>query len=121
MGFVIWIVAGALLGGAAGALVGGRGRFALNVATGVTGVLFGGWLLGMLIGASAFGADGFGIGSLLVSLLGASILLAGLNEFGSFRYESVRNDMKNRFAVGPALRPLATMGLAGLLIFVVSM
>ena len=72
-----WIVAGALVGGAASALGGttSRAAFTLNVAAGIAGVLLGGWLLGVLTGASAFDWGVLGIGSLLVSLLGASILL----------------------------------------------
>ena len=77
MVIVAWIVAGALLGGAASALNGSNGRaaFALNVAVGIAGVMLGGWLLGVLIGAAAFGPGVFGLGSLLVSLMGASVLL----------------------------------------------
>ena len=43
MGFVTWIVAGALLGGAASALAGtgNRSGFTLNVAVGIGGVMFG--------------------------------------------------------------------------------
>jgi uncharacterized membrane protein YeaQ/YmgE (transglycosylase-associated protein family) len=83
MGFVTWIVAGALLGGAASALagIGDRRGFSLNVAVGIAGVMFGGWLLGLLIGASAFEPGEFGLGSFLVSLLGAAVLLAVLHEF----------------------------------------
>lgn len=72
-----WIVAGALLGGAASALNGSTGRaaFALNVAVGIAGVMLGGWLLGVLIGAAAFGPGVFGLGSLLISLMAASVML----------------------------------------------
>ena len=74
---VTWIFAGALLGGAASALDGSTGRaaFARNVAVGIAGVMLGGWLLGVLIGAAAFDPGVFGLGSLLVSLMGASVLL----------------------------------------------
>ena len=83
MGFVTWIVAGALLGGAASALtgIGDRRGYTLNVAVGIAGVMFGGWLLGFLIGASAFEPGEFGLGGFLVSLLGAAVLLAALHEF----------------------------------------
>jgi uncharacterized membrane protein YeaQ/YmgE (transglycosylase-associated protein family) len=83
MSFVTWIVAGALLGWAASALAGSgdRRRYALSIAVGIAGVLFGGWLLGLLIGASAFEPGEFGLGSFLVSLLGAAVLLAVLHEF----------------------------------------
>ena len=76
MVFLAWIIAGALLGGAACAFNGTScyRTFALNVAAGIAGVLLAGWLLGLLIGASAFGPGAFGVGSLLVSLLGASVL-----------------------------------------------
>ena len=86
MGVLTWIVCGALLGGAAGALmgIGDRRSFALNVATGIAGVMFGGWLLGLLIGASAFEPGEFDLGSLLVSLLGGAVLLAVLHEFRRF-------------------------------------
>lgn len=83
MGFVTWIIAGALLGWAASALAGTgkRGRFTLNVTVGIGGVMFGGWLLGLLIGASAFEPGEFSLGAFLVSLLGAAVLLAVLHEF----------------------------------------
>ena len=83
MGFVTWIVAGALLGGAASALTGidDRRGLALNVATGIGGVMFGGWLVGLLIGSSAFEPGEFSLGGFLVSLLGAAVLLAVLHEF----------------------------------------
>jgi uncharacterized membrane protein YeaQ/YmgE (transglycosylase-associated protein family) len=83
MGFITWIVAGALLGGAASALagIGDRRGFALSIAVGIGGVMLGGWLLGLLIGASAFEPGEFGLGSFLVSLLGAAVLLAVLHEF----------------------------------------
>lgn len=83
MGFVTWIVAGALLGGAASALagIGDRRGFTLNVAVGIGGVMFGGWLLGLLIGASAFEPGEFSLGGFLVSLLGTAVLLAALHEF----------------------------------------
>lgn len=82
MGFVTWIVAGALLGWAASALtgIGERRVFTLNVAVGIGGVMFGGWLLGLLIGASAFEPGEFSLGGFLVSLLGAAVLLAVLHE-----------------------------------------
>jgi uncharacterized membrane protein YeaQ/YmgE (transglycosylase-associated protein family) len=74
---VTWIFAGALPGGAASALDGSAGRaaFARNVAVGIAGVMLGGWLLGVLIGAAAFDPGVFGLGSLLVSLMAASVLL----------------------------------------------
>jgi uncharacterized membrane protein YeaQ/YmgE (transglycosylase-associated protein family) len=83
MGFIIWIVAGALAGWAASALVGSRvrGDRIVNVAIGIAGVLAVGWLLGRLIGASAFNPGEFSFEILLVSLLGVAVMLAALQEF----------------------------------------
>jgi len=137
MGIVTWIVCGALLGGAAGALmgIGDRRGFALSVATGIAGVMFGGWLLGLLIGTSAFESGQFGLGSLLVSLLGGAVLLAVLHEFRRFlagnatslgfdfsrivnRFQGERTEMNETFGTGRALLSLMTAGLAGILMLV---
>lgn len=85
MGLLTWMVAGALLGGAASAMAGTRDWRVriLDVAAGVAGVVSGGWLLGEVIGASAFGPGEFSIESLLVSLLGAAALLTALHTFRS--------------------------------------
>lgn len=80
---VIWILAGALLGSAASLVLGTRNRagIALNAVTGIAGVMSGGWLLGALTGMSAFDPEAFFIASLLVSLLGATVLLTALQLF----------------------------------------
>jgi uncharacterized membrane protein YeaQ/YmgE (transglycosylase-associated protein family) len=77
---VVWILAGAMLGSAANLVLGTRDRagIALDVSIGITGVLSGGWLLGVLSRTSAFAAGEFGIASLLISLMGATVLLAAL-------------------------------------------
>lgn len=82
MQFIAWMITGALTGCAASALLGtrNRGDLLLNVVIGIVGILSGGWLLGMVIGTSAFGRGDFALQSLLVSLLGAAVLLAGLQE-----------------------------------------
>lgn len=83
MGFFTWILAGALVGAAASALIGNRDRNEriVNIALGIAGVLAGGWLLGMVIGASSFRSGEFSLQSLLVSVLGAAVLLAALQGF----------------------------------------
>jgi uncharacterized membrane protein YeaQ/YmgE (transglycosylase-associated protein family) len=117
MNFMTSIVAGALLGGAASVLAGTRNRrgFGPSVATGILAVLFGEWLLGMVIGPSAFEPGAFGLGSLLVSLLGAAVVLVVLHEFRGIRRESEKTEMKETTGVGRSLRPLITAGLAGIL------
>jgi uncharacterized membrane protein YeaQ/YmgE (transglycosylase-associated protein family) len=77
---VIWILAGALLGSAANLVLGTRNRagIALDVAIGIAGVLSGGWLLSVLARTSAFADGEFSTASLLISLMGATALLAAL-------------------------------------------
>jgi len=55
-----------------------QGMF-LNVVVGVVGALLGGWLLSPLFGAGTINADDFSVMSLVVSFLGAVILLAIVN------------------------------------------
>ena len=143
MSLVTWIPAGAILGGTASALVGTRDRrgLALNVVTGITGVMSGGWLLSGLIGSSAFNLGDFSLASLLVSLLGATVLLTVLQALrggvtgqtptrhddapaafevtGSGNLQqSERTEMNERPGAGRVLRPLITVGLAGILMLV---
>jgi len=80
---VIWILAGAILGSAANLVLGTRNRagIALDVFIGIAGVMSGGWLLGVLTRTSAFSAGEFSPASLLISLMGATALLAALQVF----------------------------------------
>ncbi len=81
MNFIIWIVVGGLIGWIASIIMktdGQQGLF-LNVVVGLIGALIGGWLISPLVGAGTINAGAFNFGSLLVSLLGAIILLAVVN------------------------------------------
>lgn len=49
-----------------------------NVIVGIVGVVLGGWLLSGLVGSSPFNQDEFSLVGLLVSLLGAMVLLAAV-------------------------------------------
>jgi uncharacterized membrane protein YeaQ/YmgE (transglycosylase-associated protein family) len=108
MGFVIWIIAGAMLGGAVSALVRrrARGELFLNVALGIAGVLSGGWLLGIVIGASAFDPGKFSIESLLVSLLGTAVLLGARQVFG--RVVAVRAPTRRAAGISGDPAPVAS-------------
>jgi uncharacterized membrane protein YeaQ/YmgE (transglycosylase-associated protein family) len=57
-----------------------QGMF-LNIVVGIIGALLGGWLLAPLFGTGTINQNDFSISSLLVSLLGAVILLAIVNLF----------------------------------------
>lgn len=81
MNFIIWIVVGGVIGWLASLIMrtdGQQGIF-LNVVVGLIGALIGGWLISPLVGAGTINDGAFSIGSLLVSLLGAVILLAIVN------------------------------------------
>ncbi|MDB5824684.1 MAG: GlsB/YeaQ/YmgE family stress response rane protein [Herminiimonas sp.] len=83
MNFIIWIVVGGLLGWIASMIMrtdAQQGMF-LNVIVGIIGALLGGWLLAPLFGTGTINQNDFSMGSLLVSLLGAVVLLAIVNLF----------------------------------------
>ena len=80
MTFIISLFVGGLLGWAASMPTGTHERpgVILNVFVGIVGVVLGVWLLSGLIGSSPFNQGEFSLGVLLVSLLGAMVLLAAV-------------------------------------------
>jgi uncharacterized membrane protein YeaQ/YmgE (transglycosylase-associated protein family) len=79
--FIIWIIVGGILGWLASMVMrtdAQQGVF-LNVVVGIVGAFLGGWLLSPLFGSGTINADDFSVSSLLVSFLGAVILLAIVN------------------------------------------
>jgi len=81
MNFIIWIVVGGVLGWLASIVMrtdASQGML-LNVIVGIVGALLGGWLLAPLFGTGTINQNDFSISSLLVSFLGAVILLAIVN------------------------------------------
>lgn len=78
MNLVVWLVVGGLMGCVASLLVqvDGRRRLATNIVVGIAGALVGGWLLSPLIGGSTTDQIDFSGVALLVSLAGATALLA---------------------------------------------
>jgi uncharacterized membrane protein YeaQ/YmgE (transglycosylase-associated protein family) len=83
MNFIIWIVVGGLLGWIASKIMrtdAEQGLF-LNIVVGIIGALLGGWLISPLVGQGTINQGDFSIGSLLVSLVGAVLLLAIVNLF----------------------------------------
>lgn len=81
MKFIIWIVVGGVLGWIASIVMKTNAQqgMLLNVVVGVVGALLGGWLLAPLFGTGTINQNDFSVGSLLVSLVGAIILLAVVN------------------------------------------
>jgi uncharacterized membrane protein YeaQ/YmgE (transglycosylase-associated protein family) len=80
MGIITWIILGALAGWIASMITGTNaqmGAFA-NIVVGIIGALIGGFLFNLLGGR---GVTGFNLWSLLVSIIGAVILLALVKAF----------------------------------------
>ncbi|MBS3995789.1 MAG: GlsB/YeaQ/YmgE family stress response membrane protein [Hydrogenophaga sp.] len=83
MNFIVWLVVGGVIGWLASLIMrtdGQQGIF-LNIVVGIIGAALGGWLISPLVGVGSINDDVFSIGALLVSLLGAVILLAIVNMF----------------------------------------
>jgi uncharacterized membrane protein YeaQ/YmgE (transglycosylase-associated protein family) len=74
MGFVSWVIVGALAGLLAKWIMpgSGPGGFLVTVLLGMAGASIGGFMVGMLGGT---GATGFNIWSILVATFGAMVLL----------------------------------------------
>jgi uncharacterized membrane protein YeaQ/YmgE (transglycosylase-associated protein family) len=87
--FIIWIVVGAILGWLASMIMGRNNQqgLLLDIVVGIVGAFLGGWLLAPLFGTGTINQNDFSLSGLLVSLLGAIILLAIVN---LFRRGSVR-------------------------------
>ena len=83
MSFIIWIIIGGVLGWLASLVMktDAQQGLLLNIIVGIVGALLGGWLLAPLFGTGTINQNDFSIGSLLVSFLGAIILLAIVNFF----------------------------------------
>ncbi|KAB8053866.1 GlsB/YeaQ/YmgE family stress response membrane protein [Janthinobacterium rivuli] len=81
MNFIIWIVIGGVIGWLASMVMktnAQQGIF-LNIIVGIVGAFLGGWLLAPLFGTGTINSDNFSLSSLLVSFLGAVILLGIVN------------------------------------------
>jgi uncharacterized membrane protein YeaQ/YmgE (transglycosylase-associated protein family) len=83
MNFIIWLVVGGVIGWIASLIMrtdGQQGIF-LNVIVGIVGAFIGGLLISPLVGTGSINTSGLSLGTVLVSLGGAVILLAIVNLF----------------------------------------
>jgi uncharacterized membrane protein YeaQ/YmgE (transglycosylase-associated protein family) len=83
MNFILWIIIGGILGWIASLIMhtnAQQGLF-LNIVVGIIGALVAGFVLTPLFGIRTINQNNFSLPSLLVSLLGAIILLAIVNLF----------------------------------------
>lgn len=81
MSIIIWLIVGGVVGWLASLIMktDGQQGILLNVVVGVIGALLGGWLLAPLFGTGTINQGDFSLSGLVVSLLGAIILLAIVN------------------------------------------
>lgn len=78
---IVWVFVGGLLGWVASVIMRTdrqQGLF-LNVVVGVVGAALAGWFLSPLIGSATINQGAFSLSALLVSLVGAVVLLAIVN------------------------------------------
>jgi uncharacterized membrane protein YeaQ/YmgE (transglycosylase-associated protein family) len=81
MNFIIWLIAGGIVGWIASQVMGTSGQqgLILNVIVGIVGAFVGGLVLSPLFGIATINQSDFSLPALLVSLGGAIILLAVVN------------------------------------------
>lgn len=82
MGIIMWLIVGGIVGWLASMIMkrDGQQGILLNIVVGIVGAFIGGLLLSPLFGTGTIN-DGLSMGSFLVSLAGAVILLGIVNLF----------------------------------------
>ena len=81
MNIIIILVVGGLIGWVASMIMGGPGGIIMDIVVGIVGALLAGFLLNPLIGGGNIMSGDLSISSILVSLLGAIVLLGILRLF----------------------------------------
>jgi uncharacterized membrane protein YeaQ/YmgE (transglycosylase-associated protein family) len=82
MGFLVWLIVGGIVGWLASLVMrtDAQQGILMNIVIGIVGAFIGGWIISPLVGVGTIN-DGISIGSVIVSLIGAVILLAIVNLF----------------------------------------
>jgi len=83
MNFIIWLIIGGVIGWLASLVMktDAQQGVVLNVVVGIIGALLGGWLISPLVGVGTINQNNFSLPAMLVSLVGAIILLGIVNLF----------------------------------------
>jgi len=83
MNLIIWLVAGGVLGWLASLIMktDGQQGIILNVVVGIIGALIAGFAIAPMFGTGTINSNDFSITGLLVSLVGAVVLLAIVSMF----------------------------------------
>jgi uncharacterized membrane protein YeaQ/YmgE (transglycosylase-associated protein family) len=78
MNIVIWLIVGAFIGWLASRIMGTSSQqgLLLDIVVGIVGAVLAGWFITPLLGVSTINQSNFSLPGLVVSLLGAIILLA---------------------------------------------
>ena len=81
MNIIIWLVVGGIIGWLASLVMktDAQQGVILNVIVGIVGAMLGGWLISPLVGVGTINQDTFSLPAMLVSFVGAAILLAIVN------------------------------------------
>ncbi len=81
--FIVWLIAGAIIGWLASRIMGTDGEQGtlLDIVVGVVGAFVAGWFLTPVFGISTINQSNFSLPALIVSLVGAIILLAVVRLF----------------------------------------
>ena len=74
--FIVWIIVGAIIGWVASMIMRTRGGLLVNIVVGIVGAFIAGLVLTPLLGIGSINQNNFSLPALIVSLLGAIILLA---------------------------------------------
>ena len=83
MNFIIWLIVGGVIGWLASIVMktdGQQGMF-LNVIVGIVGALVAGFVIAPMLGTGTINSNDFSIPGLVVSFIGAVVLLAIVNMF----------------------------------------
>jgi uncharacterized membrane protein YeaQ/YmgE (transglycosylase-associated protein family) len=83
MNLILWLIVGGILGWIASLIMrtDAQQGIVLNIVVGIVGALLAGFLLTPLFGVGTINQSNFSLAALLISLLGAVILLALVNLF----------------------------------------
>ena len=81
--FIVWLIVGGVIGWLASMVMGTDGKqgIPLNIVVGIVGAYLGGLLIAPLLGGGTINQSDFSLPGLLVSFLGAVVLLGIVNFF----------------------------------------
>ena len=88
MNFIIWLIVGGIVGWLASIVMRTNGQqgLLLNIVVGIVGAFVAGMFLTPLLGIATINQNNFSLPGVLVSVVGAIILLAVINLFSGKRF-----------------------------------